>query len=385
MMQPFTLLIGGCTMHEAEVIESVLKKHLMMNAARIKFLACFIVALLKVSSVNLTKVALAFPGKAEKASKYKKIQRFFHHFALDLNMVAKLIAALILDQLDTWLLAIDRTNWKFGKTNINVLTLGVAYNGSAIPLIWIPLSKRGNSNTAERISLLSLFLSIFSVDKIKCLTADREFIGEDWFSFLIKKGISFRIRIRQNMLVSNSRGILVPAHTLFRMLKVGEYMILEGRRSVSGLELFVIGVRLPDGEYLILVCDKEPETALDDYKQRWEIETFFGCLKTRGFDFESTHMTEPKRIQKLVALLAITYCWCIYTGEWLNSRKQIKVKKHGRKENSIFRYGLDELREILLNISTRFSDYKKKVQLFFGSLNPSYRLVNDPTSLLCCK
>ena len=123
----------------------------------------------------------------------------------------------------------------------------------------------------------------------------------------------------------------------------------------------------------------------DDYKQRWEIETLFGCLKTRGFDFESTHMTEPERIKKLVALLAITYCWCIYTGEWLNSIKEIKVKKHRRKEISIFRYGLDELREILLNITTRFSDYKRKVQLFFGNLDPSFRLLNDLTSLSSCK
>ena len=37
-------------------------------------------------------------------------------------------------------------------------------------------------------------------------------------------------------------------------------------------------------------------------RERWEIETLFGCLKTRGFDFECTHVVEPERVQKLVAL-----------------------------------------------------------------------------------
>ena len=170
----------------------------------------------------------------------------------------------------------------------------------------------------------------------------------------------------------------MPANTLFRMLKVGEYTVLEGRRSVLGVELFVIGMLLPDGEYLILVTDSDPETALDDYKQRWGIETLFGCLKTCGFDFESTHMTEPDRIEKLVALLAITFCWCIITGEWLNSLKKIKVKKHGRKEISIFRYCSDMLREILLNINERFRDYEERVGQFFDVLADSFQLVHKP-------
>jgi hypothetical protein len=54
-------------------------------------------------------------------------------------------------------------------------------------------------------------------------------------------------------------------------------------------------------------------------------------------------------------------------------------------KSKLFSVVLDELREIFLNISTIFSDYKRKVQLLIGNLDPSYRLVNDPTSLLCRK
>jgi len=52
---------------------------------------------------------------------------------------------------EKWILTMDRTNWKFGKANINFLVLGVAYKGMAIPLFWYLLDKRGNSNYSERI------------------------------------------------------------------------------------------------------------------------------------------------------------------------------------------------------------------------------------------
>jgi len=358
-------------MTEIEIIKRAFKDHLKWNAARIDFLANFLIALLKVRSVNLVEIATAFSRKAKKESNYKRLQRFFRSFPVDFSIISKLIAQLFPIKEELWTLTMDRTNWKFGKIDINLLLLGIAYKGTSFPLIWIPLPKRGNSNTAERIELLDRFIRIFGVNKIKCLTADREFIGQEWFEYLLSKLILFRIRIRENFLVTNARGIPVPVKTLFRGLKPGEWQVLKGKRMVLGHELFIVGLRLFNGEYLLLVTDNDPELAIKDYAQRWEIETLFGCLKSRGFRFESTHMTNPERISKLLALLAIAFCWCHITGEWLHSQKPIKIKKHGRKAISIFRYGLDQLREILLNISNRRRDFKKMVLLLLKHLASS--------------
>ena len=84
--------------------------------------------------------------------------------------------------------------------NINILVLAVAYHGVAIPLLWVFLDKRGNSNSHERIALLKHFLMEFGHDRIQCLTADREFIGTDWVKFLKRHRIRFRIRIKRNTL-----------------------------------------------------------------------------------------------------------------------------------------------------------------------------------------
>jgi hypothetical protein len=62
------------------------------------------------------------------------------------------------------------------------------------------------------------------------------------------------------------------------------------------------------------------------------------------------HLKDPERIEKLVLLVMIAFTWCYKIGIYLHENiKAIKVKTHGRKAKSIFRYGLDYLNNILLN------------------------------------
>src|SRR5690606_40561484 len=56
-------------------------------------------------------------------------------------------------------------------------------------------SKRGNSNSQERITLVQNFIDWFGLDSIDCILADREFIGEKWLGFLNEH------RIRNNFKV----------------------------------------------------------------------------------------------------------------------------------------------------------------------------------------
>ncbi len=58
------------------------------NKAGATLLSCFIAALLKVISVNLTKIAAAMPGKAETSSEYKRLQRFFSGFSFSMDGIA---------------------------------------------------------------------------------------------------------------------------------------------------------------------------------------------------------------------------------------------------------------------------------------------------------
>lgn len=53
-----------------------------------------------------------------------------------------------------------------------------------------------------------------------------------------------------------------------------------------------------DGQarYLLVAArGVDPKRALTLYARRWEVETLFGALKSRGFDLETTHVAAPAR------------------------------------------------------------------------------------------
>jgi hypothetical protein len=46
-------------------------------------------------------------------------------------------------------LALDRTYWKVGSVDLNILKLSIVYRGVGMSVIWTVLSKAGNCDTSE--------------------------------------------------------------------------------------------------------------------------------------------------------------------------------------------------------------------------------------------
>jgi hypothetical protein len=70
-------------------------------------------------------------GSAKVESNYRRIQRLFKGQVIDYKVTARLLST-ILPNDEKWVLMMDRTNWKLGKSNVNLLVLGVAYKGMAL-------------------------------------------------------------------------------------------------------------------------------------------------------------------------------------------------------------------------------------------------------------
>ena len=178
-------------------LKSVLAEHLPWHGARLSFLAHCLLALIKVRSVNLAELATGFGGSAKIESHYQRLQRFFRSFALDYASLARLLVRWVPVGEGPWYLTLDRTNGQFGKADLNLLVLGIAHHGIALPIFWTVLDKAGHSNTAERMALLQRFLTVFGVETIAALLADRECVGEDGFTWLQQPRIPFHQRIVQ--------------------------------------------------------------------------------------------------------------------------------------------------------------------------------------------
>lgn len=337
-------------------LASLFNHHFSWNKARMDCFVGMLIGLLKTRNINLVEMSTGFTSDAQQDSRYRRIQRFIHEHYLSYDKVAWFIMSLF-GFLDTpYYLTMDRTNWQWGRKNLNILMLAVVYKGIAIPVYWLLLNKKGNSATRERIAIMKRFLKQFGKGQLLGILADREFIGGYWLTWLTSENISFYIRIKKDAKVPNSQGSLVQVKQLFQFLKIGESISLRTTKKMTGVDVYLSGLRLEDGELLIVASDKPNSDAIMIYAKRWEIETLFSCLKKRGFNLEETRITDLARIKRLLVVPVIAFCWAHCTGEWRHETvKPIKVKKHKRLAKSYFKYGLDWLRDNLLKPTNAYN------------------------------
>lgn len=340
--------------HKDTSLISVLQGHFKgeLNLARVKLIGLFITALCKTKTINYDRIASAFDTKADKNSSYRRIQRFMRDFDFPMKVVSILIFN-ILPFKENLVLVLDRTNWKFGEHNINILMLGISYKNVAFPLMFKMLDKRGNSDTEERINLIKKYIEWFGKQSIDCLLADREFVGGKWLEFLNDEKIRYHIRIRNNFTIySYQKQEQIKAFWLFNNLKVSEFYHYPKIVELHGQRCYLSGTKTIDRdgkmEFLIIVSFNKPEQAMEYYKQRWQIETLFRGLKSSGFNIEATHVTDLDRLEKLFSLTMVAFVWCYKIGDYLDDNvKRIIIKKHGRRAVSVFKYGLDYLSKFL--------------------------------------
>jgi hypothetical protein len=335
-------------MNQYTALKQALKPHLGWHGARLSFLALFLLALLKVKTVNLKELAVGFEGLALIESHYKRLQRFFANFELDYAQIAQVVVHW-LNIPQPWVLSIDRTTWEFGSHCHNILSIGIVHEGVAIPILsWILKKKKGNSNSDERMRFLEAMLKIFPSAEIRCLCGDREFIGQAWLRYLLlEPTLGFCLRIRATDKIEH-KGKELAAQVVFAHLAIGESQRLQGLCRVWGYSVSVEALRLPDNSLLVVIGHPDAQGLVRDYALRWGIETLFGIFKTRGFCLESTHFTDPERLRKLLALLTLALAWSLKTGLEIHRLHPIPLKKHGRRAQSLFRLGFDYLRHLIL-------------------------------------
>jgi len=122
-------------MSQISELMNILNGYFFWNKARMACFSKMLLALLTVKTVNLKELACAFNSQANNASRYKRIGRFFSSFTIDFDTIAVFIVQLFGFNKTNYYLTLDRTNWQWGRKNINILMLGIVYRGIAIPIL----------------------------------------------------------------------------------------------------------------------------------------------------------------------------------------------------------------------------------------------------------
>ena len=128
-----------------------------------------------------------------------------------------------------------------------------------MPLFWVLLPNKGNSNTTQRQQLIDRLLSVFGVEKIGYLTADREFRGRTWLQYLVDQRIPFCLRIPHNTKVWNRhKNQQMKVSRLF-CLRQKEQMSLNKQRTIWGRCIYRVQWAQKDAWSLpVMTIPKQP-------------------------------------------------------------------------------------------------------------------------------
>lgn len=328
-------------------LQEILRPHVGLGKSRLETLCQITVGMISARTVNLSHIASEWSGTALTASAYRRAQRFFQHVQLPPDWSAPLVIRL-LELKGSWRLALDRTQWKVGTKDVNILMLAVITPRFRVPLMWSLIDGAGCSDSDARIALMQRYLDIFGAGSIELLLADREFVGLRWLRFLNDNNVPFAVRLKETLIVTPEDGRPLTLRSLLRTCRKKRVFRADlSDDPESPLALNFAAKRIKGGELLIVVSNTPARAALDAYKSRWAIECLFGDAKTRGLNLEDTRLTDPRKLDLLLGLVALAIAWAGRTAALLLGRRDPKRKAHGYFAKSRFRIGFDHIRRLL--------------------------------------
>ena len=343
-----------------------------LHKSRLNFLQLVIPAIICAKSVQYQAIAAEMEGDIQERSKSRRVYNFMTQYELDYEFIAYFLL-LLLPKKGKLTLCLDRTEWDFGSSTHNILTVTVYSHGVGIP-IWFECvaPKGGCCDANDKQYVIMQCVELVGKERIKRVIGDSEFIGETWISYLFQEQIPFFFDIRSNQYFEYNGA----------KKKVIEWMQGKHKLELKGIKIF--GQKLNIGilrqkkskkaerkAFLAVVtnCEKT-DGILSIYKNRWSIEVFFQSLKGRGFNLEMTHASEPIEIRKLFALLCMAFLLAFIVGVEIDKVKPIPVKNHGYKANSFFRTGRDFIRQVFTqkSIIPNFKLISEALNMLFDSI-----------------
>ena len=154
------------------------------------------------------------------------------------------------------------------------------------------------------------------------------------------------MRIRENLIVSH-KGRELRVSWLFNNLPINTIRQISKPILIGQHWVYLTGMKIINKqgnvEFVIIATYQYDAQSMRVYAKRWTIECFFKAIKTAGFNIENTHLKDQKRLEKLLAVVAIAFVWVYLIGEYENQHKPIPILAHQRRAFSVFRYGLDAI------------------------------------------
>jgi hypothetical protein len=320
--------------------------------SRLTNMLWLVVGLYLAQSVHLTLIARKLPIRVQKLSLDKRLRRFLANGAIRVREWYHPMATWLLQAASSAgqaHLIIDASKVSAGH---QLLMVGIAYRGRALPLAWTWVKcAKGHSTTAKQIRLLSYVQSLLPLGVRVSLVGDSEFGRPLLIEYLDQWGWDYALRQPGNHLTMTKgdptwRRLdsfdLQPGTTIW----IGRTLLTrDGAYPTNLLLHWQKGQREP---WFLATNLVVPRSILRLYRRRMWIEEMFGDMKGHGFDLEVSRLRHFLRLSRLTLAICLVYIWLVALGEHvLLTNLLALVDRADRRDLSIFRLGWDFLERCL--------------------------------------
>lgn len=244
--------------------------------------------------------------------------------------------------------AIDRTRWQ----ERNLFVAAIIKNKRAIPLNWMLLNKKGNSNIVEQKRLLKSTLRLLKGYQV-IIIGDREFGNVNLADWLSKQDCKYVLRAKSNKYIRElgkdyqpliSLGLAPGKSSYLRKVKFTKQPGMSRVNIALYWHKSTQGKTKNEGWYLINNLS-DLNSAIKAYKKRMGIEAMFKDCKSGGYNLEKCQGND-RRLLSLILLVAIAYTCAEKKGQVISFKAvqeyvcRLKETKRKPKRHSNFWIGL---------------------------------------------
>ncbi len=279
---------------------------------------------------------------ADQASVVTRFQRWLKHDANTLDGWFLPVAEALLTTLaqQPLLLVMDGSVVGHGCV---ALMLSVVYHGRALPLAWVVVEgQKGHFPQATHCALLAQIQPLIPPTAEVTFLGDGEFDGTALQALLRQYHWQYVCRTAPNILMTVSgktRPIGNMAPERGELLAVRPAWITA--EEYGPVSILAIWEATYDAPLYLVTNMADLAAALAAYRKRAQIETFFSDQKSRGFHIHKSHLSDPKRLARLLIAACLAYLWLVYLGACALRETWLKrLHREDRCDLSLFRLGL---------------------------------------------
>jgi hypothetical protein len=313
-------------------------------------LAAFIAGIVSSKSTHQRKVAERSGLESKVESRIKQLTRWYknQNISYELDYLPYLDHILAEFATGHVVLAIDGSEVGRGCMT---LMISLIYEKRSIPLVWTVFQRpKGHASSAEHIEIVKRVVQVLPAELTITFLGDGEFDSVQLQEFI-------QATAKWDYVCRTAKNTIIDAEG--DRLRLDEIVVMSDVCIAIPDVLFTEQAFGP--VHIVIVWDKEQhepiylvtnleiaEEARYWYRLRMRIETFFSDQKSRGFNIHKNHVSDPKRLARILIAACLAYIWIIYLGVQAHRTNMVAViHRTDRCDLGLFQLGLALLQHFL--------------------------------------